>query len=117
MQAFEEAVKNQDELEKDDPRRVAAEEQYNKTNDAMDDAGFRMLNIEPTSMQGVVALLQYMIENIEENGDAMGWPDLLPDEVDPETADLMQCRSAEYFLMKNVVASLKRFSAAGTLTA
>jgi hypothetical protein len=121
VQAFEEAVKHQDYnsvFEKDDPRRVAAEEQYNKTKDAMDDAGFRMLNIEPTSMQGVVALLKYMIDNIEENGDVMGWPsDLLPDEVDPETATLAQARSAEYFLMKSAVASLRRLSAAGTPSA
>ena len=121
VQAFTEAARKQDYnsvFEKDDPRRIAAEEQYNKTSDAMDDIATRVLDIEPTSTQGVVALLQYMVDHVEEHGAAMGWPsDLVANEVDPETATLRQVHNAEYFLMKNVVASLKRLSVAGSLPA
>jgi hypothetical protein len=99
-------------IETDDPRWIEAEEQVEKTGDAMNDAATEILNFEPQTLQGAFAVLRYAVDHMDRyDGEMMGWPDsLLPDGVDPDKP--WGSRSAEYFLMKNVAATLERLLSA-----
>jgi hypothetical protein len=82
-----------------------------RTETAMDDAALVILSTTPTTLQGVAAVLQHMVDHLDRfDGEPMGWPDaLLPDGVDPKTASWTARRSTEYFLMKNVAATLRQY--------
>jgi hypothetical protein len=101
-------------VDTDDPRWIEAENKVAETSNAMDEAAMAILDLEPETLLGALAVLRYMVDHIDRyNGAAMGWPDkLLPDSVDPETAKENAARSPEYFLMQNVAASLDRIARA-----
>lgn len=101
-------------IETDDPRWINVQEQVDRTYDAMYDAAMTILAIEPKTIEGACALLQYMIDHMDRNqGMTIGWPDsLLPDSIDPDMAKWSDYRSSEYFLMQNLACSLERLSIA-----
>lgn len=56
----------------DDPRWVDCQRAVLRAWEAQDDAAVALLNIRPTTMAGVTALLRYAVE-----ADGVGWPDEL----------------------------------------
>jgi hypothetical protein len=87
----------------DAPRWKAALHSVDATGDAMHLTGLALLDCEPKSPAGALALLSYMVEHIDRYGEAMGFPDrLLQDGVEPG------CRSPEFFAMQNAVSALSR---------
>lgn len=99
-------------VETDNPRWIETIEQEHKASDGMEDAAIELLNLEPKTLQGAAAVLRHAVEHMDiYGGEMMGWPDsLLPDGADPDDAGPWDGRSAEYFLMLNVAASLERLS-------
>jgi hypothetical protein len=106
-------VHGRDIVETDDPRFIEWEIKVDATSDEMGDAAVQFLQVEPTSLQGAAALLRYVVDHFDESGGVLvGFPDdLLTDQLDPELNRDQQARSTEYWLMKNVAASLARLSA------
>jgi hypothetical protein len=87
----------------DDPRWIDAERGISRAWDAETDAAVVIVNVRPTTMAGVIALLQYANEA---DIDGMEWPtDLLSD--DGETT-----RSWHYFLIETLAETLPTLAAA-----
>jgi hypothetical protein len=101
-------------VDTDDSRYIEAQKRIQQASDAMDDAAEAILALEPQTPRAAAAALRYMVGHIDRyDGETMGWPHrLLPDGVDPDTAKWNAGRSAEYFLMQNVAATLERLSVA-----
>ena len=67
-------------VETDDPRWIAAEENTLQTSDVMDDRACDLVNIKPTTIAGLAALLIY-VATVEKEGDGdLAWPPGLVDE-------------------------------------
>jgi hypothetical protein len=99
-------------VENDDPQWIEAVQRSAETSDAMDDAARKLVTTKPTSLQGAAAALQYMVDHIDRyDGEAMGFPDeILPDGIDPDTAERNASRTPEFFLMQSVAAALVRLA-------
>jgi hypothetical protein len=61
----------------DDPRWIAAERGLHCAHSAETDAAVALVNIKPTTLAGVLALLRYAVAA---DPDGESWPELLPDE-------------------------------------
>lgn len=85
-------------IETDDPRWIQSERDTMACMDAADDIACELVSLEPTTIGGVIALLQYA-DDFEARGDE--WPDHL---VDPETDKPGHWRR---FLCRNVTAALR----------
>jgi hypothetical protein len=101
-------------VDTDDPRYIEAQKRIQQASDAMDEAAEAILALEPQTLRSAADVLRYMVDHIDRyDGETMGWPHrLLPDGVDPDTAKWNASRSAEYFLMQKVAATLERLSVA-----
>ena len=84
-------------VETDDPRWIECEREIIRTMDAESDAACTLVSISPTTLAGVLALLQYAVAR---DTDGEAWPrDLVSD-------DGTKSRSWHYFLIENVAATL-----------
>jgi len=69
-------------VETDDPRWIDSIREVNRASDAATDAAYALANVAPTTMAGVVGLLQYAIsirpeewpEGVESDDDTETWP-------------------------------------------
>jgi hypothetical protein len=94
-----------------DPRNVSAERAALAANDKMDEASADLVDIEPTSLAGVIALLAYFAENdVKDGGDGTAFPETLSDDDDP--AINKNCNGApySYFIAQNVKRALSRLA-------
>ena len=82
-------------VETDDPRWIDSVHEVDRTSDAATDAAYALANIAPTTMAGVVGLLQYAISLEPED-----WPDGVHSDEDTET------RPWHYFLIEMLAAVL-----------
>jgi hypothetical protein len=82
-------------VETDDPRWIDSVREVHRTSDAETDAACALASIAPTTMAGVVRLLQYVISIHPEE-----WPDELQSDDDTET------RPWHYFLIEMLTAVL-----------
>jgi hypothetical protein len=82
-------------IETDDPRWIDSVREVNRTSDAETDAACALASIAPTTMAGVVGLLQYAISIRPEE-----WPEGVQSDNDTET------RPWHYFLIEMLIAVL-----------
>src|SRR3954470_10685909 len=82
-------------LETDDPRWIDSIREVNRASDAATDAAYALANVAPTTMAGVVGLLQYAISVPPEE-----WPEGVESDEDTET------RPWHYFVFEMLVAVL-----------
>jgi hypothetical protein len=82
-------------VETDDPRWIDSVHEVHRTSDAETDAAYALANIAPTTMAGVVGLLQYAISIRPEE-----WPEGVQSDDDTET------RPWHYFLIEMLIAVL-----------
>jgi hypothetical protein len=82
-------------VETDDPRWIDSVREVNRTSDAAADAAYALASIAPTTMAGVVRLLQYAISIQPEE-----WPEGVHSDDDTET------RPWHYFLIEMLIAAL-----------
>ena len=87
---WEEAIE-----ESDDPRWIDSVREVNRTSDAATDAAYALANVAPTTMAGVVGLLQYAISFQPEE-----WPEGVQSDDDTET------RPWHTFLIETLIAVL-----------
>jgi hypothetical protein len=90
--ASEEAI-----VRTDDPRWIESETELARTSEAETDAAIRLVDIRPTTVGGIMALLEYVLL-CERRGDD-GWPDELVDENDKP-------RTWHHFLLENLAVAL-----------
>jgi hypothetical protein len=91
-------------VETDDPRWIAAEKNTIRASNSMDDTAIALLDVTPTTISGVAALLNYVVA-VEEDGDGhIAWPDRLIAEGEPNHAlgKIWAC-----FLHRNLADSLQ----------
>jgi hypothetical protein len=96
-------------FETDDPRWVAYERKTRDLVVAEDDARLGLISVEPTTLQGAIALLQYVAE-LDTRGYA--WLENLHEE--GEAADEQNTTLAphwSYYLHRNLATSLQRLAA------
>jgi hypothetical protein len=82
-------------METDDPRWIDSIREVNRASDAATDAAYALANVAPTTMAGVVGLLQYTISIHPEE-----WPEGVHSDDDTET------RPWHYFLIEMLIAIL-----------
>jgi hypothetical protein len=82
-------------VETDDPRWIDSVREVNRASDAATDAAYALANVAPTTMAGVVSLLQYAISIRPEE-----WPEGVESDDDTET------RPWHYFLIETLIAVL-----------
>ncbi|MEA2880881.1 MAG: hypothetical protein QOH32_100 [Bradyrhizobium sp.] len=82
-------------VETDDPRWIDSIREVNRASDAATDAAYALANVAPTTMAGVVSLLQYAISIHPEE-----WPEGVHSDDDTET------RPWHYFLIEMLIAVL-----------
>jgi hypothetical protein len=82
-------------VETDDPRWIDSVREVHRTSDAETDAAYALATIAPTTMAGVVGLLQYAISIRPEE-----WPEGVHSDDDTET------RPWHYFLIEMLIAVL-----------
>jgi hypothetical protein len=82
-------------VETDDPRWIDSVREVHRTSDAETDAAYALVSTAPTTMAGVVGLLQYAISIRPEE-----WPDESQSDDDTET------RPWHYFLIEMLIAVL-----------
>jgi hypothetical protein len=82
-------------VETDDPRWIDSVREVNRTSDAATDAAYALANVAPTTMAGVVGLLQYAISFPPEE-----WPEGVQSDEDTET------RPWHTFLIETLIAVL-----------
>ena len=82
-------------VETDDPRWIDSVREVHRTSDAETDAACALASIAPTTMAGVVGLLQYAISVRPEE-----WPEGVQSDDDTET------RPWHYFLIEMLIAAL-----------
>jgi hypothetical protein len=88
-------VWEQEIVETDDPRWIDSVGEVNRASDAATDAAYALANVAPTTMAGVVGLLQYAISIRPEE-----WPEGVQSDDDTET------RPWHYFLIETLIAVL-----------
>ena len=112
LAAFKLATHVQGALYCSDPKHDAAEKESNDASDVMDEVAIELLNTEPSSIAGVIALLRYIVDRIDEFDGCIetSFPQCLPDGVDPDKAKWNSGRSTEYFVMKTVAHALTRLA-------
>jgi hypothetical protein len=83
----------------DDPRWIESKKERDQTSEAEEAAAVRLIDVRPTTLPGMIALLEYVLvcECSEYGGGA--WPDGLVDDNDEE-------RSWYHFLLENLAAAL-----------
>jgi hypothetical protein len=82
-------------VETDDPRWIDSVREVHRTSDAATDAAYALANVAPTTMAGVVGLLQYVISIRPEE-----WPEGVQSDDDTET------RPWHIFLFEMLIAVL-----------
>jgi hypothetical protein len=82
----------------DDPRWIASERAVAAAWDTQEEAACVLVSIVPTTLAGVIALLQYANTAADSDGDT--WPSVL------QTDDGSKSRSWHYFMIENVSAAL-----------
>ena len=82
-------------METDDPRWIDSVREVHRTSDAATDAAYALANVAPTTMAGVVSLLQYAISFRPEE-----WPEGVESDEDTET------RPWHTFLIEMLIAVL-----------
>jgi hypothetical protein len=82
-------------VETDDPRWIDSAREVNRASDAATDAAYALANVAPTTMAGVVELLQYAISVRPEE-----WPEGVQSDDDTET------RPWHTFLIETLIAVL-----------
>jgi hypothetical protein len=82
-------------VETDDPRWIDSVHEVHRASDAATDAAYALANVAPTTMAGVVGLLQYAISIHPEE-----WPEGVESDDDTET------RPWHYFLIETLIAVL-----------
>jgi hypothetical protein len=82
-------------VETDDPRWIDSVREVHQTSEAATDAAYALANVAPTTMAGVVGLLQYAISFPPEE-----WPEGVASDDDTET------RPWHYFLIETLIAVL-----------
>jgi hypothetical protein len=82
-------------VETDDPRWIDSVREVHHTSEAATDAAYALANVAPTTMAGVVGLLQYAISFPPEQ-----WPEGVESDEDTET------RPWHYFLIEMLIAVL-----------
>jgi hypothetical protein len=82
-------------VETDDPRWIDSVREVHCTSEAATDASYALANVPPTTMAGVVGLLQYAISFPPEE-----WPEGVASDEDTET------RPWHYFLIETLIAVL-----------
>ena len=82
-------------VETDDPRWIDSVREVHRTSEAATDAAYALANVAPTTMAGVVGLLQYAISFPPEE-----WPEGVESDEDTET------RPWHYFLIEMLIAVL-----------
>jgi hypothetical protein len=88
-------VWEQEIVETDDPRWIDSVREVDRTSDAVTEAAYALASIAPTTMAGVVGLLQYAISIRPEE-----WPEGVESDDDTET------RPWHYFLLEMLIAAL-----------
>jgi hypothetical protein len=81
----------------DDPRWIEAERELKRTSDLESDAAIVLLTVQPTTLAGILALLNYAVEA---DADGVGWPDAL------ESDDGQITRHWQFFLIEGVAEAL-----------
>jgi hypothetical protein len=81
----------------DDPRWIEAERELKRTSDLESDAAIVLLTVQPTTLAGILALLNYAVEA---DTDGVGWPDSL------QSDDGRITRSWQFFLIEGVAEAL-----------
>jgi hypothetical protein len=81
----------------DDPRWIEAERELKRTSDLETDPAVVLLNVQPTTLAGILALLKYAVE-ADTDGD--GWPDSL------QSDDGKITRRWQFFLIEGVAEAL-----------
>ena len=82
-------------VETDDPRWIDSVREVHRTSDAATDAAYALANVAPTTMAGVVGLLQYAISIRPEE-----WPEGV------HSDDGTESRPWHYFLIEMLIAAL-----------
>jgi hypothetical protein len=90
----------------DDPRWIEAERELKRTSDLETDAAIVLLTVQPTTLAGILALLDYAVEA---DTDGVGWPDAL------ESDDGQITRSWQVFLIEGVAEALAGLGSAGAV--
>jgi hypothetical protein len=97
-------------FETDDPRWLEAIRRQHDTCNAMAGASFALLDGEPATVAGSVAVLEYIVDHMDRyDGQPMGFPACSISKAD--VAVWHDTRSCEYFVMRNVATALVRFKA------
>ena len=81
----------------DDPRWIEAERELKRTSDLETDAAVVLLNVQPKTQAGILALLNYAVEA---DTDGEGWPDSL------QSDDGKITRRWQFFLIEGVAEAL-----------
>jgi hypothetical protein len=87
----------------DDPRWIDSERSVNRAWDAEEDAAVAILHVRPTTLAGVIALLEYANEA---DTDGETWP------VDLDSEDGTINRNWHYFLIESLAETLSTLAAA-----
>ena len=72
ISAFSKAADARNALEianTDDPRWINAEEKVDATSEAMDEAALSILKVEPTTLEGAIAVLRYAVDHVDRFGE------------------------------------------------
>jgi hypothetical protein len=81
----------------DDPRWIEAERELMRTSDLETDAAVVLVTVQPTTLAGILALLNYAVQA---DTDGQGWPDSL------QSGDGKITRSWQFFLIEGVAEAL-----------
>jgi hypothetical protein len=92
-------------VETDDPRWIAFETELKMRSEAVSDAECELAYMVPTTMQGVIALLQHAVER---EGRGYSWPEHLLDDTEPENTKWG--KSWHHFVHRNLVESLQQIT-------
>jgi hypothetical protein len=94
--------------ETDDPKWIAFQQAYDQLSNAETDAAIELINVKPTTVEGAVELLRYVVMRAE-RGDE--WPTGLVDDDVEENASIRRGRPWTYFLHRNMVELLSQIAA------
>jgi hypothetical protein len=93
-------------VETDDPRWIECERDVIRTMYLESDAACELVGVRPTTMKGVMALLEYALVT---DTDGAAWP------TDLESDDGTKTRSWHYFLIENLSDAIAGLAAGGTV--
>lgn len=100
IDAWEERI-----IETDDPRWIASVRRVKEADNEETDAALRLVDVTPTTLAGVLALLQHAVSHVEAKRE---WPTGLVDEGAPETA---LGRDWSFYLNKNIAEAIANIAA------